>query len=127
MTHCGDEVRHGKPAPDCFRAAAAKLGAAPEDCLVIEDAPSGVQARMRHFRPPFMLFLPSTLRCGMEELYALWSLQCLFVVSVPDFTSHLILCDEVDVTGLCTPCRLRQQQACGWWWCRACRTGAPTR
>ena len=45
MTHCGDEVRHGKPAPDCFRAAAAKLGAAPEDCLVIEDAPSGVQAR----------------------------------------------------------------------------------
>lgn len=47
MTHCGDEVRHGKPAPDCFRAAAAKLGAAPEDCLVIEDAPSGVQARRR--------------------------------------------------------------------------------
>ncbi|KAK9837087.1 hypothetical protein WJX81_001891 [Elliptochloris bilobata] len=44
VTHCGDEVRHGKPAPDCFRAAAAKLGAAPEDCLVIEDAPSGVQA-----------------------------------------------------------------------------------
>ena len=45
MTHCGDEVRQGKPAPECFHAAAAKLGAAPADCLVIEDAPSGVQAR----------------------------------------------------------------------------------
>ena len=45
VTHCGDEVRQGKPAPECFHAAAAKLGVAPADCLVIEDAPSGVQAR----------------------------------------------------------------------------------
>ncbi len=43
-TKCGDEVEHGKPAPDCFHAAAAKIGVAPEDCLVIEDAPTGVQA-----------------------------------------------------------------------------------
>ena len=43
-TKCGDEVEHGKPAPDCFHAAAAKIGVAPKDCLVIEDAPTGVQA-----------------------------------------------------------------------------------
>lgn len=43
-TKCGDEVENGKPAPDCFRATAMKMGAAPEECLVIEDAPSGVEA-----------------------------------------------------------------------------------
>jgi len=43
-TKCGDEVENGKPAPDCFHATAAKIGVAPEDCLVIEDAPAGVQA-----------------------------------------------------------------------------------
>ncbi len=42
VTKCGDEVEKGKPAPDCFRAAAANMGASPEACLVIEDAPSGV-------------------------------------------------------------------------------------
>ncbi len=34
----------GKPAPDIFIKAAHNLGLAPQDCLVIEDAGSGVQA-----------------------------------------------------------------------------------
>src|SRR6185295_8265791 len=38
------EVKHGKPAPDIFLAAAARLGAMPSHCLVLEDAPSGVEA-----------------------------------------------------------------------------------
>jgi pseudouridine-5'-monophosphatase len=38
------EVRHGKPAPDIFLTAAVRMGAAPERCLVIEDAPSGIEA-----------------------------------------------------------------------------------
>ena len=41
---CGDEVTNGKPAPDCFRAAAAKLGLEPSECLAIEDAPAGVES-----------------------------------------------------------------------------------
>jgi pseudouridine-5'-monophosphatase len=42
----GDDPRigHGKPAPDIFLLAAEALGAAPEDCVVLEDAPSGVAA-----------------------------------------------------------------------------------
>lgn len=40
---CGDEVKHGKPAPDGFLAAARALGVDPGSCLVIEDAPSGIQ------------------------------------------------------------------------------------
>ena len=43
-TRCGDEVENGKPAPDCFRAAAERMGVPPAACLVIEDAPSGVAA-----------------------------------------------------------------------------------
>lgn len=40
----GESVAHGKPAPDLFLAAAARLGVAPSCCLVIEDAPAGVAA-----------------------------------------------------------------------------------
>lgn len=40
----GEEVLNKKPAPDLFLVAADKLGVAPEECLVVEDAPSGVEA-----------------------------------------------------------------------------------
>lgn len=40
----GEEVAHGKPAPDIFLAGASHLGIAPAHCLVIEDAPAGVAA-----------------------------------------------------------------------------------
>lgn len=39
-----DDVINGKPAPDVFLAAAKALDVAPENCLVLEDAPFGVQA-----------------------------------------------------------------------------------
>ncbi len=39
-----DEIEHGKPAPDIFLAAAQRIGVAPEDCLVLEDAKNGVEA-----------------------------------------------------------------------------------
>lgn len=38
------EVRHGKPAPDLFLHAAARLGVSPADTIVIEDSPAGVTA-----------------------------------------------------------------------------------
>lgn len=40
----GDEVKHGKPAPDVFLLAAERMNTAPEHCLVIEDSEAGVQA-----------------------------------------------------------------------------------
>jgi HAD superfamily hydrolase (TIGR01509 family) len=39
-----DEVERGKPAPDLFLHAAERMGAAPSDCVVIEDSPAGVAA-----------------------------------------------------------------------------------
>ncbi len=40
----GEDVAHGKPAPDCFLLAARQLGQQPQDCLVFEDAPAGIRA-----------------------------------------------------------------------------------
>ncbi|WP_134494395.1 HAD family hydrolase [Microvirga pakistanensis] len=37
------QVARGKPAPDLFLFAARQMGARPEECLVIEDSPAGVQ------------------------------------------------------------------------------------
>jgi beta-phosphoglucomutase-like phosphatase (HAD superfamily) len=38
------QVAKGKPAPDLFLLAAAQMGVAPEQCLVVEDSPFGLQA-----------------------------------------------------------------------------------
>jgi HAD superfamily hydrolase (TIGR01509 family) len=38
------QVARGKPAPDLFLLAAERMGARPDECLVIEDSPAGVQA-----------------------------------------------------------------------------------
>ena len=39
-----DEVAHGKPHPEPYRAAARLLGVEPADCVAIEDSPTGVRS-----------------------------------------------------------------------------------
>jgi HAD superfamily hydrolase (TIGR01509 family) len=41
---CAEDYARGKPAPDCFLTAAARLGIAPKDCLVFEDTDMGIEA-----------------------------------------------------------------------------------
>src|SRR5271167_1074556 len=41
---CAGEYQKGKPDPEAFLLAAAKVGVAPESCLVFEDADMGIQA-----------------------------------------------------------------------------------
>jgi len=41
---CGRDFRRGKPDPEIFLTAAEELGAAPDSCIVIEDAAAGVEA-----------------------------------------------------------------------------------
>lgn len=40
----GDEVAHGKPAPDIYLKAAARAGVDPAACAVVEDSPNGTRA-----------------------------------------------------------------------------------
>ncbi len=40
----GDDVEHGKPAPDIFLLTAGRLGLLPHQCIVIEDTDAGVLA-----------------------------------------------------------------------------------
>ena len=41
---CGMAFTRGKPDPEIFLSAAAALGAGPQICTVVEDAPSGIMA-----------------------------------------------------------------------------------
>ena len=40
-------VEHGKPEPDIYLFAASNLGLKPEECLVLEDSPTGILAAYR--------------------------------------------------------------------------------
>ena len=39
-----EDVREGKPAPECYRRAAARLDLDPAECVVVEDTPAGIEA-----------------------------------------------------------------------------------
>ena len=39
-----EDIEHGKPAPDCYLAAASRLGVDPTRCVVFEDADAGLRA-----------------------------------------------------------------------------------
>lgn len=48
-------VKHGKPEPDVFLYAAKKLGVKPDECLVLEDSPTGLLAAYRAGCIPVMV------------------------------------------------------------------------
>jgi sugar-phosphatase len=41
---CAEDVLRGKPSPDVYLMAAAALAVSPSECIVIEDAPAGIEA-----------------------------------------------------------------------------------
>ncbi|MCB9852283.1 MAG: HAD family phosphatase [Phycisphaerales bacterium] len=43
----GADVTHGKPDPEIFLQGASRLGVAPDKCVVVEDAPAGIEAAKR--------------------------------------------------------------------------------
>lgn len=43
----GDMVERGKPDPDCYLLAAARLGISPDQCVVVEDSKNGILAGKR--------------------------------------------------------------------------------
>lgn len=66
------DVPRGKPAPDLFLLAAAKMGVAARECVVVEDSPLGVEAAkaagMRVYGHAAMT--PAERLAGADALYA---------------------------------------------------------
>ena len=58
----GEEVVHGKPDPAVFLLAAERLGIAPADCVVIEDALVGIEAAKRAGMPVLAVATTNPLR-----------------------------------------------------------------
>lgn len=81
----GDMVTRSKPDPQVFLLAAEKLGAAPADCLVLEDSHNGVRAGRAAGMQVAMV--PDLLPCT-EEIRAL----CDHVL--PDLTAVIPLLDQ---------------------------------
>lgn len=61
-----DHVDHGKPAPDVFRVAAARLQADIRRCLVLEDSPAGIVAAKA--AGAVTVFVPSVLPPAREAV-----------------------------------------------------------
>lgn len=62
----GTDITHSKPDPEVFLTAASKLGAVPEDCAVVEDAKSGIQAAKAAGMTALALF-GDAKGCGLED------------------------------------------------------------
>ncbi|MGH7525641.1 MAG: HAD-IA family hydrolase [Gemmatimonadales bacterium] len=63
---CAEDVGRGKPNPDAYLLAAGKLAVPPSDCIVVEDAPAGIQAARAAGMPVIAL----TTTHGRDELHA---------------------------------------------------------
>ncbi|ASR38763.1 HAD family hydrolase [Prauserella marina] len=75
-----EQVRAGKPAPDVYLAAAARLGISPENCAAVEDSTNGLRAALAagmtvigvpnpHFPPdPSVLAKAAAVLDGVGEL-----------------------------------------------------------
>jgi beta-phosphoglucomutase len=81
----GNDVEHSKPHPAVFLLAARRLALPPEHCLVIEDAPAGVEAARRAGMAVLGIGRPETLP-AVEHLAA--SLVEVSVDELLAFASH---------------------------------------
>ncbi len=52
---CAPMVEHGKPAPDIYLEAAARLHTAPAECMALEDSPNGILSAYRAGMLPVMV------------------------------------------------------------------------
>jgi sugar-phosphatase len=68
------DVKIGKPDPEPYLKAAAKLGFVASDCIVVEDAPVGVRAG-KAAGARVIAFLTTMIRRDLEEAGADWILQ----------------------------------------------------
>jgi HAD superfamily hydrolase (TIGR01509 family) len=63
----GTDITHSKPHPEVFLKAAERLGESPENCLVVEDAKSGIEAAKAAGMTAAAL-LGDARNCGLEDV-----------------------------------------------------------
>jgi sugar-phosphatase len=85
------DVKMGKPDPEPYVKAAAKLGFAASDCVVLEDAAAGVRAG-KAADARVIAFLTTMIRRELEEAGADWIVQdCSDITAVSDAAQGLRL------------------------------------
>jgi beta-phosphoglucomutase family hydrolase len=77
-----EDVRHGKPDPEVFLTAAARIGVAPQRCVVFEDALVGIEAAHR----------------GAMQVVAVATTNPIELLKAADFAVHRL--DELSVAEL---------------------------
>ena len=65
----GNDLMRSKPEPEVFLIAAQRLGLKPEECLVVEDAPAGIEAGRRAGMAVFGIGLSANLP-GVKHIAA---------------------------------------------------------
>jgi len=68
------DVKFGKPDPEPYLKAAARLGFAASDCIVLEDAPAGIRAG-KAAGARVIAFLTTMIRRDLEDAGADWIVQ----------------------------------------------------
>lgn len=81
-----DDVENGKPDPEIYHLVAGELGIRPENTLVLEDSPSGVQAAINANMHVIAVGTPFT----MKHLLDMDSLDNRWVVTDPADVSRVI-------------------------------------
>lgn len=76
---CGNDIQRKKPHPDIFLLAAQRLNLSPETCLVVEDAPNGLEAA-RAAGAWCLGILTSFSEVQLREAGAQWTAQDLATV-----------------------------------------------
>lgn len=62
---CGDDVKYRKPHPEIYLKAIKYFNVSPQDAIVIEDSPSGVEAAFRANIPCIMV--PDLIKAGKKQ------------------------------------------------------------
>ena len=65
----GDEVDQGKPAPDIYNLAAQQIGLAPNQCIAIEDSPTGISAAVSSGAYTIAVKTPSTKDLNISKAH----------------------------------------------------------
>jgi len=85
-----EAITRGKPAPDGYQLAASRLGANPQACLVVEDAPPGIQAgKSAGARVLALTTTHAAEQLGRADLI------------LPDLTSVRVLAGQSRLSGIC--------------------------